>query len=151
MMQHLRFENLKKMFELEKEKIIVTLIKIKQYPHLVKKLKKMHEDERNALLERYFHKCKIAQCERFFSWRTKYLKLESQQRIMIDSQIAEMYQRNEDFNNNNVESLKDVGVPPQLGLKPEEVANFQKVVALVYPQKQSSLAIERGKSTFFMT
>lgn len=62
------------------------LIQTKQrIPGLIKKLKKLPDSARNALIARYFLKCRIAHCEKFFKWRQNYLKLNIDQRIMVDT------------------------------------------------------------------
>ena len=64
-----RIEELKTMFEAEKERILVFLIKNKGYGSLIKKLKKMADKYRDALLQRYFLKCRIVHNDKFFEWR----------------------------------------------------------------------------------
>ena len=59
-----------KLFEEEKEKLIMHIIRNKNGPPgLVKKLKKLKDAQRNALIARYYLKCRIAHCEKFFEWR----------------------------------------------------------------------------------
>jgi hypothetical protein len=70
---------------------LLHLIKSKQHPHLAKKLKTLSDSSRDALLKRYFLKCKLTHSEKFFYWRKNYLKLSVDQRIMLVSMIAEKF------------------------------------------------------------
>jgi hypothetical protein len=41
----------------------------------MKKLKKLKNTKRDALLERFYFKCRRTQTDRFFAWRERFLKL----------------------------------------------------------------------------
>ena len=49
----------------------------------LKLLKKLKDNKRDALLDRFFLKCCRAQCERFFLWRDRFMKLNLSQRVAI--------------------------------------------------------------------
>lgn len=64
------------MFDDEKERIIMHILKTKQVqPLIVKKLKKLKDECRDAVIKRYMLKCRISHCEKFFEWRESYHKL----------------------------------------------------------------------------
>lgn len=99
-------------FDQEKERMLVYMIKNKIHAGgLVKKLKKMHYEARDALLTRYFMKCKNAHCEKFFDWRQNYLRLSFQQRIVVDLQIKEEYACNPSFSSNKITNFKQIRLP----------------------------------------
>lgn len=105
------------LFEQEREKILVYLIKNKiQIPNLVKKLKNIVPEAREAIIKRYFLKCRISHCERFFDWRRSYLKLTFDQRILLDELLREAYQNNADFSSHKVKSFKEISLPLNVGV-----------------------------------
>ncbi|CDW85920.1 UNKNOWN [Stylonychia lemnae] len=154
-----RKKELKKLFEDEKEKLIVHMIKNKVGPAgYVKKLKKLKDEQRDALIARYYLKCRIAHCDKFFEWRTQYLKLSLEQKIIIDSQIRDATLYDPDFNSMKVTSFKQIRLPQNLGLKQtESLAQFEKVLHQMYPdsfqqkRRQFKSKIGASDSGFFMT
>ena len=100
---------------------------------MVKKLKQLKDIKRDALLDRYYLKCRRAQCERFFFWRSKFLKLKMVHRAVVQKTIDDEYEKNKEWTSTTVYALKDVRVPPTLGLEHDQVANFNKVINHVYP------------------
>lgn len=75
-------------------------------PLLIKKLKKLKDQARDAVINRYMLKCKLMHCERFFEWRENYHKYNLDQRFMIDSMIHDAIQNDKDFASNKVTTFR---------------------------------------------
>lgn len=62
------------MFDREKERILIHLIKTKSYPNIVKKLKKIVDSNKLSIINSYFQRCVDIQSEKFAAWRKIYLE-----------------------------------------------------------------------------
>ncbi|TNV84713.1 hypothetical protein FGO68_gene14654 [Halteria grandinella] len=143
-MNNQRKQELKTAFQTEQDKLLAFIVKqgsskdpkITVPSAILKNLRAMTDEKRDALLDRYFLKCCRAQSDRFFTWRERFKKLSMVQRIMIISTIQEEYVKNAEWMSNKVYAFKDVKVPPLLGLLPEQVTQFNRVINALYPHSQ---------------
>jgi len=93
-LNHIRIRELQDMFNQEREKMVMGILRtqsatkreLQKEPHvslnplikdgfIAKKIKKLKDVKRDALLARYYLKCQRAHSEKFFLWREKFLKL----------------------------------------------------------------------------
>ena len=119
------------MFNLEREKMVMAILRtqsatkreLHKEPHvslnplikdgfIAKKIKKLKDIKRDALLARYYLKCQRAHSDKFFQWREKFLKLKLPQRVVVLSAINTEYtKQNPDWVSNQVYSLKEMKIP----------------------------------------
>jgi hypothetical protein len=93
-LNHIRIRELQDMFNQEREKMVMGILRtqaatkreLQKEPHvslnplikdgfIAKKIKKLKDAKRDALLARYYLKCQRAHSDKFFLWREKFLKL----------------------------------------------------------------------------
>ena len=128
---HNNFNDLIKYFEEVRRKLVMALSRHRPYFKIVKNIKDITDEMRNAYLSKFYFKCKAKHFEKFFQFRSQFNKLRKELKIDTAQSLSKHYLKAQSFKA-QIYNFKEVGLPETLSLEPEEYKFLYKACSQTF-------------------